>query len=77
LVLYPKQPITVALPYVGITELPAFWVLGAWFGYQLLHGIMVDPAGGGVAFWAHIGGFVAGAALIYPFGGRRRPVLWR
>jgi membrane associated rhomboid family serine protease len=77
LVLYPKQPITVALPYVGITELPAYWVLGSWFGYQLLHGIAVDTSGGGVAFWAHIGGFIAGMLLIYPFGGRKRPVLWR
>ena len=77
LVLYPGQRITVAAPYVGITQMPAYVVLGLWFGYQLLHGIMTDPEGGGVAFWAHIGGFVAGAALIYPFGGRRRPVLWR
>ena len=77
LVLYPKQRITVALPYVGITTLPAFAVLGLWFGYQLLHGMLTDPTGGGVAFWAHIGGFVAGAAMILPFGGRRRPVLWR
>ncbi len=77
LVLYPKQPITVALPYVGITELPAWAVLGSWFGYQLLHGVATDPSGGGIAFWAHIFGFVAGIVLIYPLGGRRRPALWR
>lgn len=76
LVLYPKQPITVALPYVGITQMPAFVVLGMWFGYQLLYGLATSSEGGGVAFWAHIGGFVAGVLLIYPFGGRRRPVLW-
>ncbi len=77
LVLYPRQPITVALPYVGITELPAYVVLGSWFGYQLLYGIATDPADAGVAFWAHIFGFVAGVILILPLGGRKRPALWR
>jgi membrane associated rhomboid family serine protease len=79
LVLHPRQPITVALPYVGITHLPAWAVLGAWFGYQLLYGLAVPQEGGGVAFWAHVGGFVAGVLFILPFGGRgggRRVQLW-
>lgn len=77
LVLYPTQRITVALPYVGITELPAWAVLGSWFAYQLLYAAATEPGGAGVAFWAHIFGFVAGVLLILPFGGRRRPVLWQ
>jgi membrane associated rhomboid family serine protease len=77
LVLYPKQQITVALPYVGITELPAWAVLGSWFAYQLLYAAATEPGGAGVAFWAHIFGFVAGVILILPLGGRQRPVLWR
>ncbi len=76
LVLHPRQPITVALPYVGFTHLPAWAVLGSWFGYQLLYGLAVPQDGGGVAFWAHIGGFVAGVVLILPFGPRRAPRLW-
>ena len=43
------------------------WVLGAWFALQLVNGWMSDASGGGVAFWAHVGGFVAGAVLIFPF----------
>jgi membrane associated rhomboid family serine protease len=83
LVLYPRQWITVAMPYVGVTQAPAWVVLGLWFGYQFLHGVLVDTSGGGVAFWAHIGGFVAGVALIMLFGPNatqqrpQRPQLWR
>jgi membrane associated rhomboid family serine protease len=76
-VLYPRQPITVAMPYVGITHLPALVVLGLWFGYQLLYGLAAESGGGGVAFWAHIGGFVAGVATIKIFQPRVRPQLWR
>jgi membrane associated rhomboid family serine protease len=39
-----------------------------WFGLQLLSGTLsAGAAGGGVAFWAHVGGFVAGVALIKLF----------
>ncbi len=44
---------------------PAFIVLGLWFGGQILSGMAsVGKTGGGVAFWAHIGGFVAGLVLV-------------
>lgn len=65
LVLHPKQPITVLIPNMGLTRLPALTVLGMWFGYQLLYGLMSDPSTGGVAFWAHVGGFVAGVILVF------------
>ena len=43
-------------------------MLGYWFLVQLVQGVgTLNASGGGVAFWAHIGGFVAGAALIYVF----------
>ncbi len=64
LILHPKQPITVLVPNLGITRMPALMVLGMWFGYQLLYGLLTDASGGGIAFWAHIGGFVAGVALV-------------
>jgi membrane associated rhomboid family serine protease len=51
-------------------RLPAAAVLGLWFGLQLLNSLLADPSKGGVAFGAHIGGFVAGMVLI-PFLKRR------
>ena len=61
LVLFPKVRVTTYMPYAGIVQLPALAVLGSWFGYQLILGISsLGNTGGGVAFWAHIGGFVAG-----------------
>jgi membrane associated rhomboid family serine protease len=51
---------------------PAIFMLGYWFLLQLLQGIPALGAdGGGVAFWAHAGGFLAGVALVLVF--RRRP----
>jgi membrane associated rhomboid family serine protease len=57
--------------YFGrIAELPALVVLGFWFVLQLFNGIASlgpETATGGVAFFAHIGGFIAGLALIFIF----------
>ena len=55
--------------FVEIVEIPAVFLLGLWFVMQLLSGLgsLSQPeAGGGVAFWAHAAGFVAGMALL-PF----------
>ncbi len=47
-----------------VMEIPAFVFLGLWFIFQLFSGFgTIGGTGGGVAFWAHIGGFVAGYAL--------------
>jgi membrane associated rhomboid family serine protease len=53
-------------------EIPAVFVLGVWFLMQLT-GVWGTGGtiGGGVAYWAHIGGFVAGALIIYMIGGRK------
>ncbi len=57
--------------YVTTIGVPAFVMLGYWFLLQVLGGLpALGSSEGGVAFWAHIGGFVAGLALIHLF---RRP----
>jgi membrane associated rhomboid family serine protease len=52
--------------YVTFVELPALFVLGLWLGVQLLDGLgaLRLHTSGGVAFWAHVGGFAFGAALM-------------
>ncbi|MCB1747421.1 MAG: rhomboid family intramembrane serine protease [Gammaproteobacteria bacterium] len=51
--------------YVTTIAIPALWMLGYWFLVQMLSGLgSLGGAGGGVAFWAHVGGFVAGALLV-------------
>jgi len=71
IVLYPKvrvHTLIFLVVYIRVIPLTALAVLGLWFGLQLVSGLMPDGGtGGGVAFWAHIGGFVAGAALIKLF----------
>ncbi len=65
LLLFPRAHVLVLLPAIGMTRVPAGIVLGMWFITQLVSGGMsVGSTGGGVAFFAHIGGFVAGMALI-------------
>jgi membrane associated rhomboid family serine protease len=73
-ILYPRaRVITLVLIIFFITfvELPALLVLGLWFAFQLLAGTaqLAQPVaeGGGVAYFAHIGGFVFGMALIKLF----------
>jgi membrane associated rhomboid family serine protease len=57
-------------------QLPAFLVLGGWFVLQFFQGVasLGGSSTGGVAVWAHIGGFVAGLLLITPLVPRRQPV---
>ncbi|MHB9035208.1 MAG: rhomboid family intramembrane serine protease [Armatimonadota bacterium] len=74
LVLYPKQDIR-TLIFLGFfwtfVEVPALIVLGVWFVLQLSGLTGSSAAGGGVAYGAHVGGFIAGIALIMLFGGRK------
>ena len=77
LVLYPRARVLTAVVFIFIrvVPLPAWVMLGYWFLIQALS-VAATPAsagGGGVAFWAHIGGFVAGVALVLPF--RRRDLV--
>jgi membrane associated rhomboid family serine protease len=73
-VLYPRVRVHLLLVlgfYVTRAIVPAYFMLGYWFLIQLLGGAAaLGRAGGGVAFWAHVGGFAAGALLIFPFRSR-------
>ena len=70
-VLYPKVRVHMLIFlgfFVTTIAVPAYLMLGYWFLLQLLGGIpSLAREGGGVAFWAHVGGFVAGAAVIKLF----------
>jgi membrane associated rhomboid family serine protease len=78
-VLYPSARVLTLVPFffVFFVWLPAWIVLGYWFVVQFLSGAATsisanNPGGGGVAFWAHVGGFVAGLVLIRLFPSRPR-----
>ena len=69
--LYPRAKILTLIPmfvFFPVVEIPAVFFLGFWFLVQFLQGWLTAGAGGsasgGVAWWAHIGGFVFGAALL-------------
>lgn len=76
LVLYPKRQVRVIMLRM-LTTVPAVVAIGLWFVFQLISAFGVIGAGpqsgGGVAFMAHIGGFVAGLALIKIFSVGRSP----
>jgi membrane associated rhomboid family serine protease len=72
LVLYPRVRVSVYLPPIFVLPIPAWAVLVYWFFLQVFTGLpqmlAVDPkVSGGVAVWAHVGGFVAGVALVRLF----------
>ena len=81
LLLYPGAAVLTIIPiffFIEIARVPAAFVIGFWFVLQLANGLAsVTPASaqtGGVAFFAHIGGFIAGALLMIPvwLAGRRQ-----
>jgi membrane associated rhomboid family serine protease len=65
---YPRSRVLTWFPPIFFFYLPAWVILGYWFVYQFLSGTVVSALGerdmGGIAFWAHVGGFVAGVILI-------------
>ena len=64
--LYPKSQILTVIPIIIIpffVEIPAFIFLGVWFLIQFLNAAG-ETAGSGIAWWAHIGGFIAGLVLV-------------
>ncbi len=75
LVLYPRAKVNTLVFLIiilRVIKIPAAVFLGLWFAMQLLSSLTPQaPGGGGVAFWAHIGGFVAGAVLIKLFTNRQ------
>lgn len=84
ILLFPRARIVTLLPifiFFTVVEIPAFVFIGIWFVIQFLSGALTlgrtDALSGGVAWWAHIGGFLVGMLLIKlmaPGGTARRPV---
>jgi hypothetical protein len=66
-------------PFLQILALPALLVLGFWFVYQFFSGALALAwgGGGGIAWWAHIGGFLFGMVTVRLFGAGRRQRGWR
>jgi membrane associated rhomboid family serine protease len=71
LLLYPRVRVYTLVPlgfFITSMALPAWVMLGYWFLIQFVSGLVsVGGEGGGVAFWAHVGGFVAGLVLVKLF----------
>ena len=78
LVLFPKARVTTLIPiifFITVREIPAVFLLGFWFVLQAFSGLGSVGAAqnaGGVAYFAHIGGFICGMILVVLFGGLRR-----
>lgn len=66
MLLFPTNRVR-ALIFQIYTTVPAYVALGLWIGYQILLGFLTPAGTGGVAYAAHIGGFLAGLALIKVF----------
>jgi membrane associated rhomboid family serine protease len=78
LVLYPKVKVYTLIPlgfFITTYALPAWVMLIYWAALQLLGGF--GAGDGGVAFWAHVGGFIAGAALVKLFARSDRIAMHR
>jgi rhomboid family protein len=80
MLLFPRARVTTLIPiffFITIREIPAVFVLGFWFVLQLFVGVASIGASGdvtgGVAVFAHIGGFIAGMLLVVLMGGMRQP----
>ncbi len=74
LLLFPKARVDIFIFFIvffRIFPIPAWVMLGLWFGLQLFSGVGADPSTGGVAYWAHAGGFVIGMILTLPLFLRR------
>ena len=83
LIKFPRSRIVTLVPvlvFVTTMDLPAYLLLLYWFGIQFLSGVgslaQVDYTGGGIAWFAHIGGFLAGMVLIRLFPPKKRFRAW-
>jgi membrane associated rhomboid family serine protease len=66
ILLFPQRQVR-AIIFNFVTTVPSFVALGIWIGYQLILGYLTPAGTGGVAYAAHIGGFIAGLALVKLF----------
>jgi membrane associated rhomboid family serine protease len=74
-ILYPRARVLIWFPPIFLFHVPAWLMLGYWFLVQFLSGTatsiaMISESAGGIAFWAHVGGFVAGVLMIKAFSER-------
>lgn len=80
LLMFPRARVDVLIfliVFIRIIPIPAWIVLGIWFALQVFGSFATPADEGGVAYWAHAGGFVAGAALILPaWLARGGPAFW-
>jgi len=80
LVLFPRARVLAVLPLLlifPVVSVPAWLLLGFWFVLQAVQGVLAAPGSEGVAFFAHIGGFVAGMVLAHLFVRRPRAAVRR
>lgn len=63
---FPRHQVR-AIIFNFFTTVPSYVAIGIWIGYQLIVGFMTDPGTGGVAYMAHIGGFISGLVLVKIF----------
>ncbi|MFO1068638.1 MAG: rhomboid family intramembrane serine protease [Geminicoccaceae bacterium] len=69
MVLFPHARVLVLVPlgFMFLHRIRAVWMLAIWFGLQIVSAVL-DPGGeSGIAWWAHVGGFVAGALVAVPY----------
>jgi len=81
IVMFPRARVLTLVPLIVFwftVDIPAFFILGYWFVIQFFSGLsslgMRGAGGGGVAWWAHIGGFLLGVVLVRIWPRRRRPI---
>ncbi|MEM9191154.1 MAG: rhomboid family intramembrane serine protease [Myxococcota bacterium] len=76
-VLYPKARVITVIPFLALAEVPAFLFIFVWFGLQLLSAYAslgtIGANVGGTAFFAHVGGFVAGLGLLFALRPSKAP----
>ncbi len=81
LLMFPRARIDIfifLIVIIRILPIPAWLMLGLWFGMQVFNGAAATPGTGGVAYWAHAGGFVFGLVLMLPVWlWRGGPRFWR
>ena len=81
LLLYPKAKVDILIIFVvffRIFPIPAWIILMVWFAMQFVGGLGANPDEGGVAYWAHAGGFIAGLLMAVPLWLKRGgPGYWQ
>ncbi len=81
LLLFPRRRVKTLfmMGFITVMDVPAVWLLVLWGIIQVFSGVgsIVSTQGGGVAYWAHVGGFIAGAASIVAWRILKREPIWQ